>query len=150
MPGAAATATRDSKASDTRTTFWCGTLKGSPRQNLDFAGVTFPAFSNPPDENDPTGAERIRFAGMMNTLDEAQVAAVRKAIAKKVVRWRTHPVKDKKTDEVENVRTTGDVLDTEAKLYIRRKDDEPIGRYVYMVERDAPMAPGNFPDPFTE
>ena len=145
MPSAATAATRDT---NTRTTFWCGTLKGAPKQNLSFAGVTFPAFSDPCDEGDPTGATRTRFAGMMNTLDPDQVKACRESIARKVVRWRWHDERDPKTKKVERVRTTGDVYDTTQKLFRPQKDDEPVGRYIYMVERDAPMAPGQYPEPF--
>ncbi len=100
--------------------YWCGTLPGSPLQNINIAGLDFPAFIELIDH--PAGTiktQRTKVRGTVVSLDDSQVKAAHAAATRKVIR------------------TSGariSLLSVDSRFYRKTVGDQPIGAYLYMME----------------
>ena len=126
--------------------YWIGTLPGAPVQNIDLGGVHFPLFCE--DVANIAGAtQRIRRNGSVVALSETMIKRVHSALRRKVVRWRGA---DRRKGFLVVIPTDQERTQMAARGRDRpfrsQPNDEPIGRYVYMVkgERTSDSA---FPPP---
>jgi excisionase family DNA binding protein len=103
--------------------YWCGTTSDSPIQNINLAGLDFPAFVELIDH--PEGSlktQRHKVRGTVVHLEAKQVEAARDASNKKVVRS-------------QGARTS--MLNVDSRYYRKTEGDVPVGRFVFMIEVDS-------------
>jgi excisionase family DNA binding protein len=99
--------------------YWCGTLPGSPFQNIILAGLDFPSFIELIDHPDGTlKTQRTKVRGTVVHLSAQQVKAAQEAATKKVVR-------------ISGARTA--LLSVDSRFYKKTGGDEAVGCYVYLI-----------------
>lgn len=102
--------------------YWCGTMPGSPLQNINLAGLDFPEFIEL--INHPKGTlktQRTKVRGTVVMLEESQIKAARFAASQKIIR-------------TAGARTS--MLNVDSRVYKKTEGDEPVGAYVYMIAVD--------------
>ena len=110
-----------------RSEYWMGTTQKSPFQNVYAAGKVFPMAMGSLDDKNGDGQPTFSGAkGVEVMLSGAEVEAVQKSVARKVVRW---------AGTGKNRR--GIKMDMDSMGYRQAKGDEPLGRYLYMLRTDS-------------
>lgn len=107
-----------------------GVRSGCPVQQPTLGGVTFPRMTDPPIRNKPTGlsVDRNRRAGDYVWMEAEKVVEVAKAIGRRIVRWK---------GSVGELRLTHDVAGKPKPRYRPKKDDQPLGNFVYIKPAQA-------------
>ena len=103
--------------------YWCGTTADSPIQNINLAGLDFPAYVELIDH--PEGSlktQRNKVRGTVVDLEAKQVEAARVASQKKVIRSQG---------------ALTSLLSTDSRFFRETEGDLPVGRFVFMIEVDS-------------
>lgn len=94
-----------------------GTVEGSPFQNVTLGGISFPRFTGGAAVGDP------QRKGARVRLSPSALAAIKKAVARKVCRWRN----------LSDGSRVGVVMNTDSLSYRPQVGDEWLAKYVYCV-----------------
>ncbi len=108
--------------------YWCGVTKDCPFHSVTAGGFDFPAFTQKQEPRGEGGNMTIlgetKFAGRVHKMTEGQVKWCLEGIANRILRMKTN----KEMKPIHGGR----------KPFMPMAGDEPLAKYVYMIEIDDP------------
>ena len=113
---------------DPRKKYWIGTIKACPYQNIDCGGHSFPRFVEDAEFGDGETI-RTKRKGAFVFLDDTDLKRVCDAVANKMLRF-MGPERPDGSRRGQILSRSGQV----GRPYRPLKGDEPLGRYLYMIE----------------